>query len=189
MNQLFGSLSGLGMSAISFDWSQISFIGSPLASPWWAEANIFGGFVFFYWFLTPILYVSGLLPFASGFTITITMIVHEPILLPIPPLLRPFLLRQHRCRLQRITDHQPRSFPQSARIRGLLPTLPPYRLRDGLWSQFRRYNGNDRTYCIVLPETDLVAKPKEFERAAGRSREAYERLSRGAAVVVWDYIQ
>jgi len=46
------------MSAISFDWSQISFIGSPLASPWWAEANIFGGFVFFYWFLAPILYYT-----------------------------------------------------------------------------------------------------------------------------------
>lgn len=45
------------MSLITFDWSQIAYIGSPLATPWWAEANIAVGFVFFFWFLTPVLYV------------------------------------------------------------------------------------------------------------------------------------
>ncbi|KAF5313063.1 hypothetical protein D9619_003678 [Psilocybe cf. subviscida] len=55
---LFGYNHGLGMSIITFDWSQITYIGSPLATPWWAEANIFGGFVFFFWFLTPILYFT-----------------------------------------------------------------------------------------------------------------------------------
>ncbi|KZT36342.1 small oligopeptide transporter [Sistotremastrum suecicum HHB10207 ss-3] len=58
VNQLFGTVSGLGMSLITFDWSQITYIGSPLATPWWAEANIMGGFVFFFWFLTPILYYT-----------------------------------------------------------------------------------------------------------------------------------
>jgi len=56
VNQLFGYYSGLGFSLISFDWSQIAYIGSPLATPWWAEANVAVGFVFFYWMLTPILY-------------------------------------------------------------------------------------------------------------------------------------
>jgi OPT oligopeptide transporter protein len=56
INQLFGYSNGLGMSLITFDWSQIAYIGSPLATPWWAEANIAVGFVFF-WFLTPLLYV------------------------------------------------------------------------------------------------------------------------------------
>lgn len=62
VNQMFGYVHGLGMSLITFDWSQISFIGehvlvawhrcahgclgSPLATPWWAEANIMVGFVF-----------------------------------------------------------------------------------------------------------------------------------------------
>jgi len=55
---LFGYQHGLGMSLITFDWSQIAYIGSPLATPWWAEANIFAGFVFFFWFLTPILYFT-----------------------------------------------------------------------------------------------------------------------------------
>jgi OPT family small oligopeptide transporter len=59
INQLFGYRSGLGFSILTFDWNQIAFIGSPLASPWWAEANIMIGFVFFYWFLTPILYYKG----------------------------------------------------------------------------------------------------------------------------------
>ncbi|KAF8816614.1 small oligopeptide transporter [Phlegmacium glaucopus] len=55
---LFGYVHGMGMSLITFDWSQIAYIGSPLATPWWAEANIFAGFVFFYWILTPALYFT-----------------------------------------------------------------------------------------------------------------------------------
>lgn len=57
---MFGYLSGMGMSLVTFDWAQISYIGSPLATPWWAEANVAFGFAFFFWFLTPILYVRGL---------------------------------------------------------------------------------------------------------------------------------
>ncbi|KAJ7691304.1 OPT oligopeptide transporter protein-domain-containing protein [Mycena rosella] len=56
--QLFGYFHGMGMSVITFDWNQITYIGSPLATPWWAEANIFAGFVFFFWFLTPVLYFT-----------------------------------------------------------------------------------------------------------------------------------
>jgi OPT family small oligopeptide transporter len=58
INQMFGYRSGLGFSLLSFDWTQIALIGSPLATPWWAEANIAIGFLFFFWFLTPILYYS-----------------------------------------------------------------------------------------------------------------------------------
>ncbi|KII89388.1 hypothetical protein PLICRDRAFT_41036 [Plicaturopsis crispa FD-325 SS-3] len=58
VNQMFGYTSGLGMSMITFDWSEIAFIGSPLATPWWAEANVAAGFVFFFWFITPILYYT-----------------------------------------------------------------------------------------------------------------------------------
>ncbi|KAG8995390.1 hypothetical protein FRB94_009181 [Tulasnella sp. JGI-2019a] len=58
VNQIFGVVHGLGGSVITFDWSQIAYIGSPLATPWWAEANIACGFFFFFWFLTPILYYT-----------------------------------------------------------------------------------------------------------------------------------
>ncbi|KAH7107250.1 OPT oligopeptide transporter [Auriculariales sp. MPI-PUGE-AT-0066] len=58
VNQMFGYMSGMGMSLITFDWAQIAYIGSPLVSPWWAEANIGVGFVFFFWILTPILYYT-----------------------------------------------------------------------------------------------------------------------------------
>ena len=40
---------------------QITYNGSPLAWPWWAEANVTAGLVFFFWILTPILYVSNAL--------------------------------------------------------------------------------------------------------------------------------
>ncbi|KAI0327741.1 OPT oligopeptide transporter [Cubamyces sp. BRFM 1775] len=50
--------SGMGFSLLSFDWNQIAFIGSPLATPWWAEANVIAGFLIFYWFLAPIIYFT-----------------------------------------------------------------------------------------------------------------------------------
>lgn len=58
LNQIFGYKSGLGFSLLTFDWNQIAFTGSPLATPWWAEANVMIGFFIFFWFLTPILYYS-----------------------------------------------------------------------------------------------------------------------------------
>ncbi|KAH7922249.1 small oligopeptide transporter [Leucogyrophana mollusca] len=58
VNQMFGYVSGMGMSLITFDWAQITYIGSPLATPWWAEANVAAGFVFFFWFLVPTLYYT-----------------------------------------------------------------------------------------------------------------------------------
>ncbi|KAF8151800.1 OPT oligopeptide transporter [Crassisporium funariophilum] len=58
VNQMFGYVHGMGMSLVTFDWAQIAYIGSPLATPWWAEANILAGFVFFFWFLTPVLHFT-----------------------------------------------------------------------------------------------------------------------------------
>ena len=58
INTLFGYSSGLGMSLITFDWNQISYNGSPLVIPWWAQANILVGFVIFFWIVAPALYFS-----------------------------------------------------------------------------------------------------------------------------------
>ena len=58
VNQLFGVHSGLGMSFFTFDWTQIAWIGSPLIVPWWAQMQIFIGFVLFFWILTPVLYYT-----------------------------------------------------------------------------------------------------------------------------------
>lgn len=46
------------MSVLTFDWGQIAYIGSPLATPWWCEANIAAGFVCFFWVLAPALYFT-----------------------------------------------------------------------------------------------------------------------------------
>ncbi|KEI41575.1 uncharacterized protein L969DRAFT_85375 [Mixia osmundae IAM 14324] len=64
VNQLFGVGSGLGMGLFTFDWSQIAYIGSPLIVPFWASMNIIAGFLFFFWFLTPLLYYTNKLNFA-----------------------------------------------------------------------------------------------------------------------------
>ncbi|KAK7055277.1 OPT oligopeptide transporter [Favolaschia claudopus] len=56
VNAVFGSLSGMGMSVITFDWSMISFIGSPLVTPWWSEMNTIASVIICFWFIVPILY-------------------------------------------------------------------------------------------------------------------------------------
>ena len=58
VNQLFGVHSGLGMSFLTFDWTQITLIGSPLLVPWWALLQMFIGFVLVVWILTPVLYYT-----------------------------------------------------------------------------------------------------------------------------------
>ncbi|THH17151.1 hypothetical protein EW146_g3620 [Bondarzewia mesenterica] len=97
ISQLFGYVHGLGMSLVTFDWSQIAYVDITLlrqssadvldvtvisdlplqprvnfavtrhsleqyqadASPaGWAEANIFAGFIIFFWLVTPIIYFT-----------------------------------------------------------------------------------------------------------------------------------
>ncbi|CAN0892858.1 Oligopeptide transporter 7, partial [Linum grandiflorum] len=56
-HQLGSGLNGLGVGAIGFDWSAISsYLGSPLASPWFATANVAVGFVFVMYVVTPLAY-------------------------------------------------------------------------------------------------------------------------------------
>ncbi|KAJ7522663.1 hypothetical protein O6H91_18G021500 [Diphasiastrum complanatum] len=56
-NQLGSGLHGLGVGAIGLDWSTVnSFLGSPLATPWFAIVNIMIGFVFILYIITPIAY-------------------------------------------------------------------------------------------------------------------------------------
>jgi hypothetical protein len=43
---------------ITLDWSQVSFIGNPLAIPWWAQVNIMAGFVLFYVIIVPVIYYT-----------------------------------------------------------------------------------------------------------------------------------
>ncbi|WRX19548.1 Oligopeptide transporter [Theobroma cacao] len=55
--QLGSGLYGLGIGAIGLDWSTISsYLGSPLASPWFATANVAAGFILIMYVLTPITY-------------------------------------------------------------------------------------------------------------------------------------
>ncbi|TKY88219.1 hypothetical protein EX895_002929 [Sporisorium graminicola] len=56
VNVVFGTISGLGLSTLTIDWTQIAYIGSPLVTPWWAECNIFFGFVIFIWIAAPIMW-------------------------------------------------------------------------------------------------------------------------------------
>ena len=55
--QLGSGLRGLGVGAIGLDWSSISsYLGSPLASPWFATVNVGVGFFIVMYIITPIAY-------------------------------------------------------------------------------------------------------------------------------------
>lgn len=57
IQQLGSGLHGLGLGAIGLDWSSISsYLGSPLASPWFATANIAVGYITCVYIVTPIMY-------------------------------------------------------------------------------------------------------------------------------------
>ncbi|KAM3306334.1 hypothetical protein P3S67_013204 [Capsicum chacoense] len=57
--QLGSGLHGLGIGAIGLDWSSISsYLGSPLASPWFATANIAVGYFLIMYVVTPFRYWS-----------------------------------------------------------------------------------------------------------------------------------
>lgn len=57
VQQLGSGLQGLGIGSLGFDWSTIaSYLGSPLASPWFATANVAVGFFFVMYVLTPVSY-------------------------------------------------------------------------------------------------------------------------------------
>ncbi|KAF2086738.1 OPT superfamily oligopeptide transporter [Saccharata proteae CBS 121410] len=58
---LFGIASGLGLFPLTFDWSQIAYIGSPLVVPFWAALNIVGGLVVVMWIMAPIMYYTNVL--------------------------------------------------------------------------------------------------------------------------------
>ncbi|KAK3815165.1 MAG: OPT family small oligopeptide transporter [Benniella sp.] len=60
LSQLTGA-GGLGFGAISLDWNNIvSFLGSPLIVPWWAQVNIAIGFFLVAWVMVPIAYYANL---------------------------------------------------------------------------------------------------------------------------------
>ncbi|KAK1573419.1 OPT oligopeptide transporter protein-domain-containing protein [Colletotrichum navitas] len=73
VNNLFGMSTGLAYLPITFDWSQIAYNGSPLVVPFWAQANVFAGWVVIFALITPMLYYTNTwyisyLPFSGADT-------------------------------------------------------------------------------------------------------------------------
>ncbi|PSS04477.1 Oligopeptide transporter like [Actinidia chinensis var. chinensis] len=57
VQQIGSGMKGLGIGSLGFDWASIaSYLGSPLASPWFATANVAIGFLFVMYVMTPISY-------------------------------------------------------------------------------------------------------------------------------------
>lgn len=68
---LFGVVSGLGLFPLTFDWAQVTYIGSPLLVPFWAAMNVVGGLAIVMWVVAPMayyanVYFSSYLPMLSS---------------------------------------------------------------------------------------------------------------------------
>ncbi|UJR10190.1 hypothetical protein I4U23_014405 [Adineta vaga] len=60
LSQVTG-INGLGIGSIELDWNAwVSFLGSPIVVPYWAQVNILIGFVVLAWIITPAAYYSNL---------------------------------------------------------------------------------------------------------------------------------
>ncbi|CAF1254949.1 unnamed protein product [Adineta ricciae] len=60
LSQLTG-INGLGIGSIELDWNAwVSFLGSPIIVPFWAQMNILVGFVILAWIIAPASYYSNL---------------------------------------------------------------------------------------------------------------------------------
>ncbi|KAJ1677808.1 hypothetical protein EV182_005393, partial [Spiromyces aspiralis] len=57
-NQLGDGSHGLGILSLALDWAAFSnsYVGNPLATPFWVGLNVFAGFVLMMWVLTPLGY-------------------------------------------------------------------------------------------------------------------------------------
>lgn len=55
---LFGVVSGLGLFPLTFDWAQVTYIGSPLLVPFWAAVNVVGGLAIVMWVIAPMAYYA-----------------------------------------------------------------------------------------------------------------------------------
>ena len=55
---LFGVSSGLGLFPLTFDWAQVTYVGSPLLVPFWASMNVTGGLAIVMWLIAPIMYYA-----------------------------------------------------------------------------------------------------------------------------------
>lgn len=58
VSNLFGVVSGLGLFPLTFDWAQVTYIGSPLLVPFWAAMNVVGGLVIVMWIIAPLAYYA-----------------------------------------------------------------------------------------------------------------------------------
>ncbi|KAL7950147.1 OPT superfamily oligopeptide transporter [Trichoderma barbatum] len=58
---LFGVSSGLGLFPMTFDWAQVTYVGSPLLVPFWAAMNVIGGLAIVMWIIAPLFYYSNVL--------------------------------------------------------------------------------------------------------------------------------
>lgn len=59
VNHLFGQITGLGVSVLTFDWAQVVYANqSPLLVPFWAGLNVMGSFALFFWLICPVVYYT-----------------------------------------------------------------------------------------------------------------------------------
>ena len=190
VNQLFGLSTGLGMSMLTFDWAQIAYIGSPLVVPWWAEVNIFFGFVVTFWIIAPALYysdVSSLFHLLDLSAVADYQYCPDLVYFSFANVPRSSF-RSIRRSLQHEPHNQSRNIPsQRHGLRGVLSHLSPCHFRCRLRIVFRSRFLRPRPHRPSPWTRHRQTVSTRTRTAKSRhSRQADARISRGAGLVVLD---
>ena len=172
VNQLFGVRSGLGMSFLTFDWTQIAWIGSPLMFPWWAQLNTFVGFVLFVWILTPVLYYTNVSNTHTHCIAILIQTVLEHVLLPH---IWQHPLRPLRSSLQYHSRTHQRLPVRSSSIQRILSPLLTCSVRHGIPCTIRP----PTMYLhprFVAPQPDPAEWAQAGSRGGRHTRQTYAAL-------------
>lgn len=169
------------MGVLTFDWSQIAYLGSPLIVPWWAEVNIFCGFALAFWVIAPIMYYTNVSSSRSAFP-------SHPHFSPGPvglgfrlladinlPSFRPIWIAVQHVRRRR--PHHAR--PERNCLPSLFPLIPTYHLRNHLRSRIHALRRRHRPHCSIPRKKHRPTTATSPSGGSRRSYEAYAELPRG----------
>lgn len=182
VNQLFGVSTGLGMGLITFDWSQINWIGSPLTAPWWAQVNIAIGFLLFYWIVTPILYYCNVSEFRLKWRSTDQFapgLVYCSFAYQRGPSRRQVWLG-----IRYIPDPHARDRSQHDGICSVLSHLSIGDIQHDFHAGLCAGDGADCPHCTTSRAKNIPSDPQRQNRGRRHSHEAHAAIRRSSRLVV-----
>ena len=140
---------------MTFDWSQIAYIGSPLVVPFWAALNIIGGLVVVMWVMAPIMCKFSKNVQHTKLTIIPRLYKYPVLFLPPYPIIGRF--RQHGQPVRRQQNPDARLPLRRSSLQNIQPCLPSNNLRSQLRSTIRSSRSTSHAHNLLAWQRHLAA--------------------------------